>query len=250
MIVARLHDGFSLECFRPQEILGPAQVPAAKLGDHLYVRTSPIAAALGEVRNLRPAAALSHSTQMTNRYWTLAERPAAALAGRRHLRAARGADPRAWSRAGADADDLCLARPLSVGLQAPRHRARGRALPCAHRLAGDREPDGRLRARRLRLQHQRLGRVRSDGRGRAAPRLHGPAQARPRAGPHLPGGGRAGYAGADRLCRHDPSVRAQGGETVVVSAASGGVGQIAGQLAKLRGAAWSASPGARRSAAS
>jgi NADPH-dependent curcumin reductase CurA len=39
------------------------------------------------------------------------------------------------------------------------------------------------------------------------------------------------------------------GDTAVVSAASGGVGQIAGQIARLRAVAWWASPGARRSAA-
>jgi NADPH-dependent curcumin reductase CurA len=37
------------------------------------------------------------------------------------------------------------------------------------------------------------------------------------------------------------------GETVVVSAAAGAVGTVAGQLAKLRGAGWSASPADRRS---
>ena len=42
--------------------------------------------------------------------------------------------------------------------------------------------------------------------------------------------------------------QSKAGETVVVSAAAGAVGSIVGQIAKIKGAGWSASPAARRSA--
>src|ERR1700744_3500808 len=65
------------------------------------------------------------------------------LAGGRHVRVARRRHPVTWTRAGSDAHDLHLTRPVSVGLQEARRRSSGRALSRANGVASHREPEDR-----------------------------------------------------------------------------------------------------------
>jgi len=65
----------------------------------------------------------------------LGERTRAEVAAGGHVRTEGGRGPEAPPGTGADSDDLCVPRSLSVGLQAAAHRTGRCALSCANCLA-------------------------------------------------------------------------------------------------------------------
>ena len=171
-----------------------------------------------------------------NRYWTLADGPVPNWPQADTFVLNEGEIPTPGPGQALSRTIYVSLDPYQWGYKKRRTEPAGLALPCAHGLAGDREPDAGFAAGDLVFNTNGWTEYAPDGRGGLAAGLHDPAQARPGAGAHLAGGGRAGHAGADRLRRHGPDGDPKPGETVVVSAASGGVGQIAGQLAEQRGA--------------
>jgi len=125
--------------------------------------------------------------------------------------------------------------PYQWGRKRRGEEPEGRALPRPNGVAGRRKPDRRSGNRGFRVQHEWLGRVWPYGGRRPSAGLHGSRKLDPTRGKisHAVGVlgmlGLTAYAGMVLQCEPKP------GETIVVSAASGGVGQIAGQLGRLKG---------------
>ena len=173
-----------------------------------------------------------------NRYWTLADGPVPNWPQADTFVLNRGRDPGARSRPGAHAaPSTSPSIPTSGATRSGAPSPRAYAVPCAHRLAGDREPHGRASRPATSSSTPTAGpstRLMGEGVWRPAymvPRKLDPALGRISQAVGVLGMlGLTAYAGMDLMADPKP------GETVVVSAASGGVGQIAGQLARLRGA--------------
>ena len=169
-----------------------------------------------------------------NKQWLLARPPPGGLPVADDFRLVD--TPHSGARPTADAHPhpLPVAGPVSVGAAAQWGGSGGRRVPRPHCVAGGQEQHPRIPRRRFCLQHQWLAGVWPHRRRHLGLPVHVPTQARSGQAPISTAVGVLGMLGLTAysgLC----AVSTPGRETVVVSAASGGVGQIAGQIARILG---------------